>query len=281
MDEVLINIGQADKTMKLLQKNSSELCNIIESTKDNGSKVEANNLPQEPLLERLKQELQKVRESGAKLEVWLKEFLEKIKEFKDFLRAKFTRNIPVRELSEKLDKTHNMAKNFYDAFDTFLGHLSESQQLAVELAEKLKQQSKEMDKKASRSRNGGAAGTVGLTALGAGAAALGFFTGGATWVAAGAIAGAACGVGAVTVATRTALNVKEMRQLAADIKLNSGKLHAIASDLKSSADKAGAIQLNGETEEALKTALEFLKRDLEKDDRIAELEEKLRRQGLH
>uniref|UniRef100_A0A1I8I0H8 ribonuclease H n=1 Tax=Macrostomum lignano TaxID=282301 RepID=A0A1I8I0H8_9PLAT len=273
ISDVLSGISKAVKTMKSLQDDRTELYRVIEQTKKHAGVVEQLDLPNEPQMKELKLQLVEVRNSRSKLEVWLQKFGKEIQVFERFVTTKIKSSVPpelVKEFCEILISTHKMASDFSAAFDDFIGHLLKAQQIATKLTDKLKQKADELEKKANSTRNRGAAATTGL-ALGAiGLAALGFFTGGLAWIAA-----AGCVVGAGVVARNTVVDVKAMRELARGFRDDSNQLEVIAKQLKSSGDKAETIQLDKKAIEALQTALEFFRKDLEKDDRIALLQEQL------
>ncbi|PAA93849.1 hypothetical protein BOX15_Mlig027034g1 [Macrostomum lignano] len=295
--KVLGGICDAIKTMKQLQDNKTELNISTEEAKKHADEVQKLSLPDEPLLDTMNQELQKVRSSGSKLEVWLQQFGHRINELERFIKANIRGGSispeVVKEFCDQISKTHKMAADFSDAFKSFICYLAEAQRLAVELAARLKTKSEEMQQEASTVRNKGVAKVTGLAALSAGLVALGFFTGGVTWTAAGAVAGAAASAGASAVAYSTVVNVKAMRDLASGIRNNFSKLEIIAKNLKSNCDKVEAIQLDEEAMQALQAALEFYRRDLEKDElleqkqlelqdtkaELAELKAKMRRLG--
>ncbi|PAA78324.1 hypothetical protein BOX15_Mlig028092g1, partial [Macrostomum lignano] len=297
--KVMSHIDSAVKTMKRMRDSDGELFRVIELTKKSANDVEKLDLPDKPQLkelkpqlEELKESLKKVQDSESKLEVWLENFEKEIIEFEKFVETNIVGNrIPqntmtMKEFCRKLIKTDEMATYFYKAFERFISHLSNSQQVARNLTDTLQKKAEEAERKAGSATIRGAVGTAGLVIGGAGLLALGISTGGAAWIALGAIAGVAGGVVAGVVGRKTVIDVKAMRDLAEGICDSSKKLQVIAKDLKSSSDRAGVIQLDESATEALKTLLEFVKRDLEKDGviaardaRIAELEKRLKLLG--
>ncbi|PAA56324.1 hypothetical protein BOX15_Mlig020299g1, partial [Macrostomum lignano] len=282
ISDVLAGIRDAVQTLRSIGGKSDELLKVTELTKAQASEVEQLKLAKEPhreelqpqldglslFLKKLKQELKRVQVTGSHLEVWINSFGRQIDEFETFWKVRIQANIEpdlLKQLCEKLDQLHTMACDFSESLATFTGQLSKSQELTKTLSDGLSQ------RQAGSSRQAGQAQLLGLIAcatVGAlGLAALHFFDGGAAF-----IASFAAGILLGSAAVKTATDLKERRERARCAGACRRKLDSVHRMLWIGCDTARTIQVDEAAIKALRTALQFFTRDVERDDRIAQLE---------